>query len=236
MSAWGYFIPNCFFKKHKEANVCVLYCDRGLQTTLLPQCVMHLALFSNHLKKTGKYMELCVLLIIKSVLSFAFGSQFYHCGLKSPKALSIYLKKKILPFHDKNWRCALRKYSVLNNNNNGIRESLLASDQCILEIPRGSSELRTQLCLRAWCCSVNGSVLSTATVTQAGTGTQDGHPQPCFGPAPRVWGCPARHRSIPGKCQARAGTHCTQECLENQHLEFVEKGCSSWSNRIRDAN
>lgn len=74
-------------------------------TTLLPQCIMHLALFSNHLKKTGKYTE-CVLLIMKSVPSFAGGSQFHQYGLKSPKALSIYVKKK------KNLTFSLEKLKV----------------------------------------------------------------------------------------------------------------------------
>lgn len=53
------------------------------------------ALFSNHLKKTRKYFELCFLLIMKSVITFAGRSKFYRWGLKSPIALSIYLEKNL---------------------------------------------------------------------------------------------------------------------------------------------
>lgn len=93
------------------------------------------------------------------ICSFAGGSQFYQRGLKSPKALSIYLKK-ILPFHEKNWRCTWREYCVLNKTSNVIWESPVpASDQCRLEIPSETWELRTLLlCLVARCRCLNGAV------------------------------------------------------------------------------
>lgn len=43
---------------------------------------VHLALFSTYLKKTGKYIELCFLLIMKSIITSAVGSKFYQYGLK----------------------------------------------------------------------------------------------------------------------------------------------------------
>lgn len=63
--------------------------------------VMCLALFSNQLKKTGKYIELCFLLIMKSVITFAARSKFYQRGLRSSTALNIYLKSLTFSCHSK---------------------------------------------------------------------------------------------------------------------------------------
>lgn len=193
---------------------------------------MHLALFSNHLKKTGKYTELWILLITKSVISFAGGSQFYQCSLKRAKALSIYLKR--LAFHEKNWRCALRKYSILNSNSNVIWESLvLASDQCLLEIPSETPELRTR---STQGCCMNGSVFSTAMVTQALTGTQGEHHQPSLGPAPSCLGLPCQAPGAlqevpaPSRHPLHAGVPWRPTC------SVCWERCSSLPNSIRNAN
>lgn len=63
--------------------------------------IMCLALFFNHLKKTGKYIELCFLFIMKSVITFAVGSKFYQWGLKGPTPLSTYLKNLSFSCHSK---------------------------------------------------------------------------------------------------------------------------------------
>lgn len=152
-------------------------------------------------------------------------------GLKSPKALNIYLKK-ILPFNEKNWRWTLRKYSVL------IWECpVLASDQCMLEIPSETSELRTLLLSPvAWCCCMSGSVSSTAMVTQGLTGTRGGHHQPSFGAAPSCPGLPCQARgAFQGGARAQQGPSAHGSAWRPT-LPVGDKGCSSLPNRIRNAN
>lgn len=79
------------------------------------------------------------------------------------------------------------------------------------------------LCLVAWCCCMNGSVFSTAMVTQGLPGTQGEHHQPSFGPVPSCLGLPCQAQ---GAFQGGASPRhlpCTRECLDNQHFQFAEK-------------
>lgn len=137
---------------------------------------------------------------MKSVLSFAGVSQFYQRGLKSPKALSIYLKKP-LTFSWEKWKVSIKEIFCADMS------LLLASDQCILEIPSDTSELRTLLLSPVpWCCCMNGSVFSTAMVTQGLTGTQGGHHQPSFGAAPACPGLPCQAQgAFQGGARAEQG-------------------------------
>lgn len=64
-----------------------------------------------------------------------------------------------------------------------------------------------------WCCCMNGSVFSTAMVTQGLTGTQAGHHQPSFGAAPSCPGLPCQAQgAFQGGARAEQGLT-AQECL-----------------------
>lgn len=180
---------------------------------------MHLELFSNHLK--DRKIHWTVRPPNHKICSFfCWWEPIPSMWFKKSKSIKYLSKKKNLTFSwEKLKGCVWRKYSVLNNNSNVIWESrVLASDQCILEIPSEAPELRTVLlCLVAWCCCMN--VFSSATVAQGHSG---------WAPSAQLCSLLARAAlpgigSIPGRCQTRAGTHCTRECLDDQHFRFVRK-------------
>lgn len=185
MSAWGYFIPNCFSKKGKEANFCLLFCDRGLQRALLPQWHYASSLILQPPEKDRKTYWI----VMKSIITFGAGSKFYHWGLKSPIALTIYLEVLTFPYRSENyWRCALRKYALLNSNSHEIWKALLlASHQFLPEIAFQAMKFYWMVIILSWvlvwpCCR-NGSLLTTAMGTHGLTGIRGGHNQFSFVPA-----------------------------------------------------
>lgn len=140
-------------------------------------------------------------------------------GLKSPKALNIYLKK-ILPFNEKNWRWILKEIFC---------PDMRVSCAGIWSVHAGNTQwnFRAQDTAAQPC----GSVLLYEWVSVQhchGNPGSDWHSG--WAPSAQLWSCSLLPRaalpgtgSIPGRCQSPAGTLCTRQCLTTNTSSWWER-------------